>query len=91
MFAAMGVMTILLKYGCLIKWKNAAYMCARAFMRAELIAALEMANIFILFLEKRKKRIYSKKYSFFCGIIYVVWLFSFLLSGYPPDEGKRKL
>ena len=76
MFAAMGVMTILLKYGCLIKWKNAAYMCARAFMRAELIAALEW-QIYSFYFWKNGRKEYTVKSILFCGIIYVVGFFLF--------------
>ena len=86
MFAAISVMTIILKYGCQTKWGNALYMCARAFMRAELIAALEW-QIYSFYFWKDEKGEYTAKSILFCAVIYIA---GFLIFCYFDNRQMRE-
>lgn len=83
MGAAVGTMTVMLKHGTGENWRNALYRCAGAFMRAELLAALEWQIYAFYFGGKAEKYQYTVGSIAFCAIIYAV---GFVLFFYDRPE-----
>ena len=76
---AVTVMAVMLKYGMKTNGRTALYWCARAFMRAELMAALEWQLYAFYFGEKIENRIYIPESIIFCTVVYAAGFFSFYL------------
>ncbi len=76
---AVAVMVSMLKYGIKTNWRTVLYWCARAFMRAELMAALEWQFYAFYFGKKMESRIYTPESVMFCAMVYAIGFFSFFL------------
>lgn len=78
MAAAVGLMTVMLKYGNRESFRMALYRCASAFMRAELLAALEWQIYAFYFGDRVAEKQYTPDSVLFCIITYAAGFLIFL-------------